>query len=213
MVKVQTVKVAELLPHPDNPRRRESVAVLEDSLQSHGQYKPLVVNRQTKANGFSGKAIGQMVVLAGNHTLKAMAGLEWGEASAVVLEVDAAKAHQIMLMDNRSSDDSDYDPAALLAALQSVTSLDGTGFTDNDVDDLMAQLQEPTGPWKDNWKHDPADDLRGQLESYESHFVRNIVLTYVGDEYQAIVSALDAYREQHSLESNSDAIAKLLGVT
>jgi hypothetical protein len=52
------VPLAELRPYDRNPCRGD-VAAIKASLQAHGQYRPIVVNRPT------------MQVLAGNHTLEA----------------------------------------------------------------------------------------------------------------------------------------------
>jgi ParB/Sulfiredoxin domain len=52
------VPIDDLVPFPGNPRRG-NVAAIKQSLEENGQYRPIVVRRQTRE------------VLAGNHTLQA----------------------------------------------------------------------------------------------------------------------------------------------
>lgn len=55
--------------YPLNPRRGD-VNAIADSLQHHGQYRPIVVQKSTN------------FVLAGNHTLKAARKLGWTRIAA-----------------------------------------------------------------------------------------------------------------------------------
>lgn len=126
---VVDVPVSALTPHPENPRRG-AVELIKASLAANGQYKPLVVQTST---GY---------VLAGNHTLKAARELKWETVSVVYVDVDDDRAMKILLADNRTSDNSTYDDAALLDLLQSLNGdFVGTGYDDDD----LAQLAELTG--------------------------------------------------------------------
>lgn len=124
------VPVADLRPHPDNPRRGD-LSTLKESLGHHGQYRPIVVNRQT------------MEVLAGNHTLRGAQELGWTEIAATFVDVDADQARRILLVDNRSSDLADYDDEGLLELLQDLDGLEGTGYDDAALADLLDELSPP----------------------------------------------------------------------
>lgn len=108
--------LTELSVHPDNPRTG-SIDVIKDSLEAHGQYRPIV----TTTDG---------TILAGNHTFQAATTLGWQEMDCVVLDIDplSDKAKRIMLVDNRSSDISRYDETTLRELLQSLDDLSGTGY-------------------------------------------------------------------------------------
>lgn len=123
------VAVSDLTPLRVNPRRG-NVATLVASLQSHGQYRPLVVNRPT------------MEVLAGNHTLAAARELGWDEVAVFYVDVDEAEARKIALIDNRASDIATYDDAELAELLSSLDDLDGTGFAAGDLDALLEGLRD-----------------------------------------------------------------------
>ncbi len=121
------VSTNRLGPHPDNPRRGD-VEAIKQSLDRHGQYRPLVVNRPT------------MEVLGGNHTLIAARELGLPEIAVTFVEVDSEQAKQILLVDNRTNDLAGYDAQALAELLQELPDLEGTGYDSNALDDLLDEL-------------------------------------------------------------------------
>lgn len=130
-----TVPVAELVPHPDNARTG-NVEMIADSLSVHGQFKPIVVQRST------------MTVLAGNHTLEAARTLDWKTIEVAFVDVDDEQAKRILLVDNRANDVAGYDDRALADLLRSLADTDGallgTGYTADDLADLLDILDVPT---------------------------------------------------------------------
>lgn len=126
---VVRVPIADLIPHPENPRVGD-VDRIRESLRAHGQYKPVVVQTST---GY---------VLAGNHTRKAAIAEGWTELDAVFRDVDDEEARRILLADNRTSDLGGYDSGALLDLLGQLPTLDGTGYTSEE----LAELQRAIAP-------------------------------------------------------------------
>ncbi len=130
-LEVELVPLAELIPHPDNVRRGDVGAIVE-SLRAHGQYRPIVVQQST---GY---------VIAGNHTLLAARDLGWSGLEVVKIDVDDDEAKRIMLVDNRTADLAAYDDQALGLILSELVrsdrGLDGTGYSVEQVDDLMRRL-------------------------------------------------------------------------
>lgn len=122
--------VGELTSHPLNPREGD-VGVIAQSLELNGQYRPIVVQ------------VGTDLVIAGNHTLAAARALGWESIECVELDVSDLEAVEILAIDNRSSDRAWYDPDALLAQLQSMKDLRGTGFEMADVGELLDSLTKP----------------------------------------------------------------------
>lgn len=119
------VPVDDLAEFPGNPRRGD-VTVIADSLRRNGQYRPIVANRRT----------GQ--VLAGNHTLRAARQLGWSEVAVAWVDVDDELAARIVLVDNRANDLAGYDDTELLALLESIPSIEGTGYDEQALADLQA---------------------------------------------------------------------------
>ena len=120
-----------LNPYGKNPRQG-NVEAIKESLQHHGQYKPIVVRTGTNE------------ILAGNHTAKAARELGWTDIAATFVDVTDDQAARIVLVDNRTNDLAGYDETALAELLDSLTDLDGTGFDQAAVDDLVfGAEQEP----------------------------------------------------------------------
>lgn len=118
------VPVASVKPYGRNPRRGD-VREIANSLRKTGQYRPIVVNKRTGE------------VLAGNHTLRAAQSLGWEDIAATFVDVDEDTAARIVLVDNRSNDLAGYDDELLLELLQSLPDLDGTGYDEDALDDLL----------------------------------------------------------------------------
>lgn len=127
----EDVSVASLVEHPDNPRQGD-VGAISTSIERFGVYQPIVVQRSTKR------------VLAGNHRLKAARALGRETIPVWWLDVDDDEARAILLADNRLSDLATYDEAQLLAVVRDVaerSTLDGTGWDGDDLDDLIKKLE------------------------------------------------------------------------
>jgi ParB-like chromosome segregation protein Spo0J len=120
---VASVPINSLEAYPTNPRRGDidSIAL---SLKAHGQYRPIVVQYGTN------------YILAGNHTYKAAKKLGWKKIKITYIEVDETTARRIVLADNRLTDLAGYNEPLLKSLLQALPELDGTGFTQSEVDIL-----------------------------------------------------------------------------
>jgi len=133
---IQSVAISSLTPYPTNPRRGD-IDAIASSLTAHGQYRPIVVQASTK------------FVLAGNHTLKAAKKLGWKKIKAVLVEVDEDTAKKIVLADNRLTDIASYNEPLLKSLLQALPELEGTGFTQSEVETLdrliSGDQKEPLG--------------------------------------------------------------------
>lgn len=132
-LKVETFKISDLSTYHKNPRRGDVDAIAE-SLKARGQYRPIVVNIGTHASH-------DYEVLAGNHTYLAAKKLGWKTIQATTVDVDDDQAAQIVLADNRLADLGGYDDETLSALLSDVSSLDGLGWSQDDVDELAAALE------------------------------------------------------------------------
>ncbi len=126
-VETEIVEIATLKSYPKNPRRGD-VEEIAQSLKVNGQYKPIVVNRRDQT------------ILAGNHTWRAARSLGWTHIAITYVDVDDYGAQKIVLADNRTSDMSSYDDTKLLELLESLPTLDGTGFKPVDLDQLQMLL-------------------------------------------------------------------------
>lgn len=135
------VPVSGLVPYSKNPRRG-NVDVIVDSLKHHGQYRPIVVRARTNE------------VLAGNHTLQAAKVLGWQEIAATFIDCSDDEAARIVLVDNRANDVSTYDDAELIELLDSIGTLEGTGFDE----EALANLAEGLDPGEPEETPEDIDD-------------------------------------------------------
>ena len=142
---IQSLAISSLVPYPTNPRRGD-IDAIASSLTAHGQYRPIVVQASTK------------FVLAGNHTLKAAKKLGWKKIKAVLVDVDENTAKKIVLADNRLTDLAQYNEPLLKSLLEALPDLEGTGFTDAEMqslDKLMGDNQKEPSGTSSNLKSDP----------------------------------------------------------
>lgn len=120
---VASVPIGSLSSYPVNPRRGDIEAIAQ-SLKAHGQYRPIVVQYGTN------------FILAGNHTYKAAKKLGWKKIKVTYVDVSEERAKQIVLADNRLTDLASYNEPLLKNLLSSLPDLEGTGFSQADVDSL-----------------------------------------------------------------------------
>lgn len=144
-LKHKLLSVDDLQPHPNNPRQGD-VGAISQSLEAHGQYKPIVVNER------------DMTILAGNHTWQAAQALGWDKIATVLVDVDDEEAKRILLVDNRTNDLASYDDFALTDLLSSLAGgtelgLEGTGWDGDDLDDLLVAIS-----------FDPIDEEQPRLD-------------------------------------------------
>jgi ParB-like nuclease domain len=121
---VEAVPIDSVQPHPGNYRRHLSKVLVEESINTHGQYRPLIVQRS------SGN------ILAGNGTWEVLRDAGYEEVSVTYLDVDDAQAARILVVDNRTSDTSSNDAEVLAALLTGLGTLEGTGYTEQAYTEL-----------------------------------------------------------------------------
>ena len=117
------VPLSELRRFPSNPREGD-IGAISESLRILGQYRPIVVNKRNNQ------------ILKGNHTASAASALGWKEIAVAWVDVDDEQATRIVLADNRTADKATYDNDLLVSALSQLSSLEGSGFDDEDVADI-----------------------------------------------------------------------------
>ena len=116
--------------------KKGNVDEIKKSLGTTGQYRTIVVNRGT----YTAR---ENEVLAGNHTLKAARELGWTEIAVNLVDVDDDQARKINLVDNRTSDLGTYDKDLLAAEIAQLQSLHGSGYSQEDLDRLLADDDDP----------------------------------------------------------------------
>ena len=155
-LEIYEVPLFELKSFKGNPRVG-NVAAIADSLKVNGQFRPIVVRRETSE------------ILAGNHTWKAAQRLGWQTIKVSYVDnVSDEAAAKIVLADNRNSDLASYDEKALSELLDSLNGdVTGTGFAPDAVDALLSQFKE-AAPVVPDFKPEAAD-ANPKLDERLSH--------------------------------------------
>jgi ParB-like chromosome segregation protein Spo0J len=146
-VTTRDVPLDELTPFPGNAKRGD-VDTIRASLRRNGQYRSLVVREIPD---------GPLIVLAGNHTMQALVAEGHTAARCEIVVCDDATARRINLADNRSAERGSMDPDALAELLSYLDDYDGTGYTEADIEALIAppptldELADAATPGDDAW--------------------------------------------------------------
>lgn len=136
-MKLETIKIANLVPDPNNARTHDdtNLKAIEGSLKEFGQRKPIVI---TKDN----------IIAAGNGTVEAAKRLGWTDIQAVRVPTDwdADRIKAFALADNRTAELAAWNPTVLADQL---IELDAVGY---EVSDFGFEALEPPA------NLDPEDD-------------------------------------------------------
>jgi DNA modification methylase len=118
------------------------------SLDRWGQRQPIVVQREG------------MIVRAGNGRLLAAKRLGWTHMAALVVDEDSVEATAYAIADNRTGELAGWDEEGLVAMLQSIPDdLPDIGFTDGDLEQLIADLTPAVEIEEDEAPEPPADPV------------------------------------------------------
>jgi hypothetical protein len=187
------VPIDTLKPHPDNARVGNVDAIVE-SIRAHGFYGTVIVRKSTGH------------VLAGFHRWQAAKQVGLTEIPVTYVDVDAKTAKRILLADNRTSDLAGYDNESLAKLLGSIGSLDGTGWTDVDLDALLRS----TGMRGAN-ESSFLDDIEGEaasLDTLQSVDVALAPMTFMvsSEQKTQLAEGLRRLMTEHGILTMTDAL-------
>jgi DNA modification methylase len=136
---IRRVPLTSLNLDPANARQHPAtnVAAIKASLARFGQAEPLVVHKPTQR------------VIGGNGRLVAMRELGWTECDVVELDISEVQATALAIALNRTAETAEWDLPALTKLLESIRAedtLDGVGFDDAELDQMLADLAADLGP-------------------------------------------------------------------
>ena len=134
------VAVADLTPDPKNARKRDERALreLKASIQSAGFRSVIIAQKD---------ASGALIIRAGNGRHQAMTELGYDYIPALVFEEDDVDAVAFAIADNRTAELAEWDFDILaehLTAFDDAGTLDGLGFSSDEVSTLLANNE-----WED----------------------------------------------------------------
>ena len=186
------VPVSTLRAHPRNPRRGD-VEEIRKSLRRFGQQRPLL-------------ALPDGTLVAGHHVWQAAEAEGWPDVAVLHSDLSDAEVDAYLVADNRLSDLGLYDDTALAQLLGSLDGdLDGLGYTNDDLEQLLALLDPPELERAGRGRTPMEMPLAlGEAELYR------IMLTYDHDTYEELVSRLEEIRVERGLDSYSDVVCEVI---
>ena len=154
-MKIASMDISSLSADPANVRSHgpRNVDAIVASLRQWGQQRPIVVN-------------GKGVVVCGNGTLAAAQKMGWDKVDVVRTDLTGADAVAYSIADNRTAELAEWDTdlAEVLAGLQKDEDFDHlvTGFTDDEIAELIAADVDPGGVVEDEAPEPPEDAITKQ---------------------------------------------------
>jgi ParB-like chromosome segregation protein Spo0J len=212
-LKTDMVPLDQLTPFPGNAKRGRVDKILE-SIAEHGQYRSLVVRHTPEDT---------LVVLAGNHTMLALAEHGAAQARCEIIACDDLTAKKINLIDNKASDDGEYDQLALAELLRGLEGdYSGTGFEDDEVADILEALEadQPAevlayAPQATSWNDTP-EDVERRVQSHGGHEsttmasrgIRDIMLALPSAQADELGQLIMKLRESWGALSQGDVVLR-----
>jgi hypothetical protein len=206
-LKSLAVKLADLNVTEHNPRIGD-VAAIAKSYEKFGQRKPIVARTGTGE------------IIAGNHQYAAAKSLGWDKIAVVYVNDDDATAVAYAVADNKIAQLGDWNVTELIDSLESLSPdlLAATGFTDADIEDFAALLQEQEIAQPTPVTQIEEDALKVKqdlsydefLERYANRATRAIILYYPMDEFGWMSTHLAKLAKDLDAADNADAILKLM---
>jgi hypothetical protein len=202
-VKVEKVKCDTLKFDPANARQHSerNLETIQKSLTEFGQRKPIVVWKDT--------------VIAGNGTLRAALALGWTDIEITRVPDDWSKDQitAYAVADNRTSDLASWDEEVLLDILADLDGYDllaASGFTDEEIDDLRAIVEEAEPDVTHPTNVTDSLTISDLAERYANRATRQLVSDYPNHVFVWVVERLGKLRLERELDSNSQAIVYLV---
>ena len=172
------VKIASLVPDPENARVHgdRNMAAIKASLKLYGQMKPIVVRQQ------------DMVVAAGNGTLRAATELGWSEVAASVIKMSDEEFSGYALADNRTAELAawDFEVVAKIDQFLQERGQATVGWTADELEVLRAADWTPPDPSDDEFGGGDGDGADGEP----------LLVSFTPDQYYEVKKALDKVREK-----------------
>jgi hypothetical protein len=183
------VDPTKLEPHPDNPRIGD-VSAIKEAIEANGWHGVVVVDRRTD------------YTLVGNHRTKAAVELGLKKIPVqYVTTTDDAHATRILLADNKTGDDANYDEDALRALLgelaDSAKGLRGTGYDEADREALEAVFEKQ-------------QERTNSTQALPASNVKMAQVFLSQEEYEAFKIQIQGLREEYGTENHTDTVLEAL---
>lgn len=184
--------------HPKNARRG-NIELIKESLERFGQVRPILVNKDN-------------VILAGNHTYMAMK--ELGHRFINIVQVDMSEEDEraYLLADNRTGDAATWDDEGLIEALEYLSqnsTLQGTGFTQDDLDDLLGAIEAVQYTDIEEFEGDyaePPEATEARWADRNEGQNREVVFLLPNEDYEGFIENVNKLKLKYATDSMARAV-------
>ena len=135
-METRVVKLADIKPAPYNPRvqlteKDQEYKALDASIAESGLVLPLIVNARDNC------------LIGGHQRLSVLLAAGETETNAVVVDLDEAQAKALCIALNKLDGEWDYGQLAeiIQELIQEGENLTATGFTEQDIGDLLGEIR------------------------------------------------------------------------
>lgn len=152
-METKIVKLADIKPAPYNPRvqlteKDQEYKALDASIAESGLVLPLIVNLRDNC------------LIGGHQRLSVLLAAGETETNAVVVDLDEAQAKALCIALNKLDGEWDYGQLAeiLQELIAEGENLIATGFTEQDIGDLLGEIGEELSESEGDGDDDPEKD-------------------------------------------------------
>lgn len=167
------LKLSEITPDPNNSRVHDvhNLQMIKKSLEKFGQYRPFVVQEQSKYI-YVGNGMYQAMVLIAKENGQ---DLNQIQINCVVLKLTQDEANALSILDNKSTDSSYFDNQALSNLFKDMNqeNIELTGFSNQQVAKILATFNTNI-----EQVVNPIDNIKTQQQKKEENDVKKGVLMY-----------------------------------
>lgn len=200
---IKMMAVASLRPYEKNARTHseEQVAQLAKSIEEFGFNNPILIQED-------------LTVIAGHGRLAAATKLGMTEVPTITLRhLTPSQIRAYVLADNKLALNAGWDSEMLkaeLLAIQEAGEIDLSliGFDESDLGYLITDVgdvEQLTSTGEER-----GQSIKERKEGYDKSIIRQIILVYGMEEYNAVIDALADYADKFGLANNAEVINHLL---
>jgi ParB-like chromosome segregation protein Spo0J len=201
-IEIKSIPLASLKPYANNARTHseQQVEQLAKSIQQFGFNNPILVQED-------------LTVIAGHGRLAAAQKLGMTEVPTITLKhLTPEQTRAYVLADNKLALNAGWDNEMLkaeLLAIQEAGEIDLSliGFDDNDLKYLITDVGDVEQLCAHGERH---LNINERKDGYDKSIIRQIILVYGIEEYNAVIDALADYAEKFGLANNAEVINHLL---
>lgn len=193
------VPIGELTPHGRNPRRGD-VDEIRKSLDRFGQQRPIL-------------ALPDGTIVAGHHVYYAATVLGWTHVAAIRSDLTDEEVDAYLIADNRTAEKGTNDEALLAEILKEqydAGRLEGTGYSPDDYEDLLVELDRVSRLAAEEFKGDYAETAE-QLAARAARrgagvSIREVVLTLSVEQAERFAVNVAVLRKEWSISGVTDTV-------